>query len=109
SNPLWLGGTLAVGAIAAIKSFWFGSLTYQFGGTVATDAAVEILIALIFVWGTIWCAILSLRVGKYLSVFGSYLKLGLLAVFIILAVIFLVTGHSKGGSLNLTDLVPSNF
>jgi amino acid transporter len=109
SNPLWLGGTLAVGAIAAIKSFWFGSLTYQFGGTVATDAAVEILIALIFVWGTIWCAILSLRVGKYLSVFGSYLKLSLLVVFVLLAMLFLVGGHSKGGSLNFADLVPTNF
>jgi len=109
SNPLWLGGTLAVGAIAAIKSFWFGSLTYQFGGTVATDAAVEILIALIFVWGTIWCAILSLRVGKYLSVFGSYLKLSLLVVFVLLAMLFLVGGHSKGGSLNFGDLIPTNF
>jgi amino acid transporter len=109
SNPLWLGGTLAIGAIAAIKSFWFGSLNYQFGGTVATDAAVEILIALIFVWGTIWCAILSLRVGKYLSVFGSYLKLGLLVVFVLLAMLFLVGGHSKGGSLNFGDLIPTNF
>ena len=109
SNPLWLGGTLAVGAIAAIKSFWFGSLNYQIGGTVASDAAVEILIAFIFVWGTIWCAILSLRVGKYLSVFGSYLKLGLLVVFALLAMLFLVGGHSKGGSLNFADLVPTNF
>src|SRR5438876_4735399 len=83
-NPLWLGGTLAVGAIAAIKLLWFGSLNFQFGGNATTDAIVEILIALVFVWGTIWFAILSLRVGKYISVFGSYLKLGLLGVFVIL-------------------------
>jgi len=109
SNPLWLGGTLAVGAIAAIKSFWFGSLSFQFGGNAATDATVEILIALVFVWGTIWCAILSLRVGKYISVFGSYLKLGLLVVFVVLALLFLFGGHSQGGSLNFTDLIPTNF
>ncbi len=109
SNPLWLGGSLSVGAIAAIKSFWFGNLNYQFGGSTTSDAAVEIVIALFFVWGTIWCAILSLRVGKYISVFGSYLKLALLGIFVILAVVFLVTGHSKGGSLNLADLVPNNF
>ncbi len=109
SNPLWLGGTLAVGAIAAIKLLWFGSLSYQFGGSVGSDAFVEILIALFFVWGTIWCAILSLRVGKYISVFGSYLKLGLLAVFIILAALYLFGGHSRGGSLNAGDLIPSNF
>lgn len=109
SNPLWLGGTLAVGAIAAIKLLWFGSLNYKFGGTATTDAIVEILIALFFVWGTIWCAILSLRVGKNLSVFGSYLKLGLLAVFIMLAALFLFGGHSSGGSLNGADLLPGNF
>ncbi len=109
SNPLWLGGTLAVSAIAAIKAFWFGSLSYQFGGTAGTDATVEILIALFFVWGTIWCAILSLRVGKYLSIFGSYLKLGLLAIFVLLAMLYLIGGHSHGGSLNFADLIPAHF
>ena len=109
SNPLWLGGTLAVGAIAAIKAFWFGSLSYQFGGTAGIDATVEILIALFFIWGTIWCAILSLRVGKYISVFGSYLKLGLLVVFVLLSMLFLLGGHSKGSSLNAADLLPTNF
>src|SRR5881227_1241987 len=53
SNPLWLGGTLAVGAIAAIKIFWFGSQNFQFGGNPTTDAIVEIIIALAFVWGII--------------------------------------------------------
>jgi amino acid transporter len=109
SNPLWLGGTLAVGAIAAIKLLWFGSLNYHFGGNLATDAIVEIIIALVFVWGTIWCAIMSLRFGKYISVFGSYLKLGLLGIFVILALVFLVGGHSTGGSLNAADLIPTNF
>src|SRR5215470_7285143 len=34
SNPLWVGGTLAITAIAAIKTFWFGASDYQFGGSV---------------------------------------------------------------------------
>jgi glutamate:GABA antiporter len=108
SNPLWLGGTLSVGAIAAVKLLWFGNLTYQFGGSATTDAIVEIAIALLVVWGTIWCAILSLRVGKWLSVFGSYLKLSLLLVFVLLAVLFLVTGHTKGNSLIVANLFPKN-
>src|SRR4030081_843507 len=66
SNPLWVGGTLAVGAIAAIKLFWFGSTSFQFGGNATTDAIVEIAIALVFIWGTTWCAIMSLRFGKWL-------------------------------------------
>lgn len=109
SNPLWVGGTLSVGAIAAIKTFWFGSSNYQFGGNPYVDAMVEILIALIFIWGTTWCAIMSLRFGKWLSVFGSYVKLGLLALFVLMAIFFIAGGHSHGGSLVLSDLIPSDW
>ncbi len=109
SNPLWVGGTLAVTAIAAIKTFWFGDPNFHFGGSVTTDAIVEIVIALLFIWGTTWCAITSLRFGKWLSVFGSYIKLGLLVLFILLAAIFLLGGHSHGGSLVVADLIPSNW
>jgi amino acid transporter len=51
SNPLWVGGTLAITAIAAIKTFWFGDPNYHFGGSIGIDAAVEIVIALAFIWG----------------------------------------------------------
>ncbi len=109
SNPLWVGGSLAVGAIAAIKLFWFGSLTYKFGGSTTIDAIVEMVIALVFIWGTTWCAIMSLKFGKWLSVFGSYVKLALLAVFVILALVFIIGGQSHGTNLNPANLVPSNF
>ena len=109
SNPLWVGGSLAVGAIAAIKLLWFGSLSFKFGGSVVSDAIVEMLIALVFIWGTTWCAIMSLKFGKWLSVFGSYIKLSLLAVFVILALAFIISGHSHGTNLNPANLIPSNF
>src|SRR5579859_4150771 len=88
SNPLWVGGTLSVTAIASIKIFWFGSSSYKFGGSNVTDALVEMVIALLFIWGTTWCAIMSLRFGKLLSVYGSFIKLALLSIFILLTVVF---------------------
>ncbi len=109
SNPLWVGGSLSVGAIAAIKLLWFGSLNYKFGGSTVSDAIIEMVIALVFIWGTTWCAIMSLKFGKWLSVFGSYVKLALLAVFVILALAFIISGQSKGTNLNPANLVPSNF
>ena len=108
SNPLWVGGTLSVTAIAAIKTFWFSSSSYQFGGSTTTDAIVEIVIALLFMWGTTWCAIMSLRFGKWLSVFGSYVKLALFAVFVVLAAVFVFGGHSTGSHLSFADLIPTN-
>src|SRR5215475_1953025 len=109
SNPLWVGGTLAVTAIIAIKTFWFGSSSFKFGGSNVTDAIVEMLIALVFIWGTTWCAIMSLRFGKWLSVFDSYVKLGLFVVFVLLALTFFFGGHSTGDHVALGDLVPHDI
>jgi glutamate:GABA antiporter len=107
SNPLWVGGTLSVTAIAAIKVFWFQNGNYQFFGSQAGNAITEIVIALIFIWGVTWSAILSLRVGKWLSVFGSYAKFGLFALFVVLAIVFLAGGHSTGSHVAFSDLAPS--
>lgn len=109
SNPLWVGGTLSVTAIGAIKVFWFGNANYLFGGNATINALVEIIIALLFIWGTTWCAIMSLRFGKWLSVFGSYVKLGPFVVFIILALTFFFGGHSTGTHLGFGDLVPHDI
>jgi amino acid transporter len=109
SNPLWVGGTLSVTAIAAIKTFWFLNPNYTFGGSKITDAIVEMIIALLFIWGTTWCAIMSLKFGKWLSVFGSYIKLALFSIFVILALVFVFTGHASGAHFTLVDLIPSNW
>ncbi|HLH63046.1 MAG TPA: APC family permease [Ktedonobacteraceae bacterium] len=107
SNPLWVGGTLSVTAIAAIATFFFGNANYQIGGSATTNAIFRIIVALIFIWGVTWSAILSLRVGKWLSVFGSYAKFALFAVFAVLAIVFLAGGHSTGDHLTFADLIPS--
>src|ERR1019366_101657 len=108
SNPLWVGGTLSVTAIAAIKTFWFLNPNFLIGGNKVTDAIVEMIIALLFIWGTTWCAIMSLHFGKSLSVFGSYIKLALFAVFVVLAFVFLFGGHATGAHFTFSDLAPTN-
>jgi len=107
SNPLWVGGTLSVTAIAAIKLFWFQNSNYQFFGSQAGNAITEIVIALLFIWGVTWSAILSLRVGKWLSVFGSYAKFGLFALFVVLAIVYFGGGHSTGAHIAIGDIVPT--
>ena len=107
SNPLWVGGTLAVSAIAAIKVFWFQNGNYLFFGSQSGNAVTEIIIALIFIWGVTWSAILSLRVGKWLSVFGSYAKFSLFAFFVVLALVYFGGGHSTGAHITIGDIVPT--
>jgi amino acid transporter len=108
SNPLWIGGTLTVTAIIAIKTLWFGNPNILFGGSVVTDAIIKMLIALVFIWGTAWSAIVSLHAGKWLSVIGSYVKLGLFALFIPLAIVFAVSGRASGAHIAVADLLPSS-
>jgi amino acid transporter len=77
------------------------------GGSVTTNAIFRIVVALIFIWGVTWSAILSLRVGKWLSVWGTYAKFFLIALFAVLAIWFFAGGHATGEHLGGGDLVPT--
>jgi glutamate:GABA antiporter len=109
SNPLWIGGTLSVTVIAAIATFIYGDPNAQVGGSVLTNTIFRIVVALIFIWGITWSAILALRVGKWLSVIGSYAKFALIAVFTVMALAFFIGGHSTGQHIAAVDLIPHNW
>ena len=108
SNPLWIGGTLSVTAIIAIATFFYGDPNAQVGGSVLTNTIFRIVVALIFIWGVTWSAILSLHVGKWLMVVGSYAKFALFALFAVLAVTYFAGGRSTGAHLTFADLAPSS-
>src|SRR2546430_13523287 len=107
-NPLGLGAPLPVTAVIAIKTLGFGKPNMLFGGSVVADAIITMLIALVFIWGTTWSAIISLHAGKWLPVIGVYMRLGLFALFILLAIAFALSGHASGAHITVTDLVPTS-
>jgi len=107
--PLLIGGSVAVNMIAALKIYWFGSITYLFGGHLLTDALVELAIAFVSIWGITCGAIISLRLGKWISIVGTYVKLTLLTIFLVLTGIYVVSGSGKGTHMGLADLVPANW
>ena len=107
--PLLKDGSFAVGMIAALKIFWFGSATYLFGGRLVTDVLVELAIAFVFICGVTVGAIISLRRGKWISTVGFFVKLARLTIFLVLAGISVVSGSSKGAHVGVADLVPANW
>jgi amino acid transporter len=107
--PLLMGGSVAVGMIAALKIFWFGSATYLFGGHLVTDVLIELALAIIFVWGITGSAIIALRHGKWISTVGFFVKLTLLGVFLVLAGIYVVSGSGNGTHVSVADLAPANW
>jgi amino acid transporter len=91
SNPVWLGGTLAVTAIAAIDTFWGA----PFGG-VAQTGWLEFVVGALFIWIAVTWNILSLRYMKWVPNLGSIVRLSLLAVFAILVIVTLLSGKAQG-------------
>jgi amino acid transporter len=78
SNPIWLGGTLCITAVATFDKFFtdLGSWKYLFG--------------LLFIWISVWAAILSFGVGKWLPTIGAWGRMVVLTFFTITVAIYAV-------------------
>ena len=97
SNPIWLGGTLAAGAIAAMDALW--------GTHIAGNTGLSIIIGLAFVWTAVIMNILSLRSMKWVPNLGAFVKIGLFVLFGILVV---VTGTQHGFKGDPSNFFPTN-
>lgn len=71
SNPIWVGGTLCVVAIATFSTF-----------LVPLDGAAQIIAGLAFVWAGFVAVNVSLRFGKWILVIGAIARMTILALFI---------------------------
>jgi len=107
--PILIGGSVALNIIAALKIYWFGNINYLFGGSRVTDALVELAIAFVVIWGISFGAIISLHIGKWISIIGTYDKLMLLTIFLVLTAIYVVSGSNKSTHVDFADLVPNNW
>jgi glutamate:GABA antiporter len=90
SNPIWLGGTLAATAIAAMDALW--------GTKIGNNTGLSILVGLAFIWVAVMMNILSLRSMKWVPNLGAIVKLALFGLFALLVVIS-GTQHGFAGSL----------
>ena len=78
SNPIWLGGTLTITAVSVFNEFFYnlGNGQYIFG--------------LIFIWFSVWAAILSFGVGKWIPTVGAWGRIIVLGFFSITVVIYAI-------------------
>ena len=92
TNPVWIGGTLAISCIGAVEVF------FNNGNTVPT--AVFYIIALAFVWLSIVAAITSFSVGKWLPTAGAFARFLLLGLFTVTVIVFAAKhgAHGLGGA-----------
>jgi len=80
TNPVWLGGTLAVAAATAFTTF------FNDGKDLGTPAFYAF--TLVFIWVGVLAAILSFDVGKWIPTIGAWSRVVLLGLFTVTVVIY---------------------
>jgi amino acid transporter len=95
TNPLWLGGSLTILAVATMDEF-----------LVPLDGPTEWAFALAFIWITIWAVIASGSVGRWLPIIGAFTRIIVLSFFAISVGVYLVK-NGTGGALSWSGLAPS--
>ena len=80
TNPVWIGGTLAISCVGAIVTFFNG------GNPLSTPLLY--IVSLAFVWLSVLAAIMSFSKGKWLPTAGAIARFLLLGLFTISVVIY---------------------
>jgi len=94
SNPIWLGGTLTITAVAAFDSFFT-----PLGGV------AKYAFSLAFIWVGIGATIFSFNVGRIVLLLGVWVRVVLIAFFTLTALIY-AARHGVHG-VHLGDFSPS--
>lgn len=77
ANPIWVGGSLAITAVAAFSTF-FTPLT----------GAAEYIFALAFIWVTVVSAIVSFKYGKWIPTIGAWGRMVVLGFFTLSVILY---------------------
>jgi amino acid transporter len=90
SVPIWVGGTLAISAVAAWNTFFSGHPLGTRG---------QYVFALFFIWFTIGSAVISFRQGKWIPTIGALSRIVVLGFFTISVFIYAAEHgvHGFGG------------
>lgn len=102
TNPVWLGGTLAVMAATTVETFFLPEAWTAEGSGWQTWGWW--LFTLAFIWGGVLSAVLSFQVGKWIPTVGAWSRFALLGFFT-LSVGLYAAQHGVHG-IGLGDLNP---
>src|SRR4051794_34952618 len=85
SNPIWLGGSLTITAVATFGDFF-----------TPLNGAGKYLFALGFIWFAVWAAILSFGIGKWIQTIGAFVRIIVLGFFSLTVVIYAISNGVHG-------------
>jgi len=100
SNPTWIGGTLAGSVVATLAS----GLMLNNGGF---NTLWSIVIGLAVTWAIIGLSIIEVKWGRWTGILGTFVRIALVALFLILVAWFLIDKGKPAGTIGWGDLKPS--
>jgi len=104
SNPIWVGGSLAILALTAFKTFFSNGDPLP-GPVIGVASLGDWVFLLAFIWFTVVAAILSFDVGKYVPTIGAYVRIFVLGLFTFSVVLYGIQ-HGIGG-FGVGEFAPS--
>ena len=79
SNPIWIGATLALLACAAIQSYWWNF---------SNNSIPYYAVGIIYIWFSVYSAILSFGIGKWIPTIGAWCRIIVISVFAVTTVVY---------------------
>jgi len=104
SNPIWVGGSLAILALTAFKTFFSNGEALP-GPVLGVASLGDWVFLLGFIWFTVVAAILSFDVGKWIPTVGAFVRIFVLGLFTISVVIYGIENGISG--FGVGDFAPS--
>jgi amino acid transporter len=101
TNPVWLGGTLAGSALTALIVF------FNNGGSYSTP--LTLAIGIIFIWVGVLAAVLSFKVGKWITTAGAFARFALLGWFTITVFLYALQHGVHGLTTGSFGVSPGGF
>ena len=81
SNPIWIGATLALLTIATVDQFFF---------SIGDNSWLFYLVGLAYIWFSVYSAILSFGIGKWIPTLGAWARIFVLGLFVISTILYAI-------------------
>ena len=79
SNPIWIGATLALLTIATVDQFFF---------SIGNNSWLFYVVGLAYIWFSVYSAILSFGIGKWIPTLGAWARIFVLGLFVVSTIIY---------------------
>src|ERR1700709_2407863 len=88
TNPVWLGGTLSISAVTALQVFFHDGAPFS--------TFWVYVISIVFIWVAVLAAVLSFRIGKWITTVGAFARIALLGLFTVSVILYAVQNGVHG-------------